>query len=119
MNDEDDVVNAKDSSESTSAELIIKLPNGEMLPLSKLPITKENGLRGYSINTPSAEYDSISSQSLSKCKAAPSYNSDTSNSRMEHPKELLKSMLENKQNRSATPYDSDKTSSSILSVVQV
>ena len=117
--EEDGGETTKDSSAFTSAELIIKLPNGEMLPLSKLPVTKEKGLRGYSISTPSADNDSISSQFLSKFKASSTYNSNTSNSRSESSKEILRSMLENKEKCSAAPKNSDKTSTPVFSVVQV
>ena len=90
-----------------------------MLPLSKLPVTKEKGHRGYSIANFQPDKDIISSQSTSKCSASSTDNSNTSNSRSEHPKEILKNMLENKQKSSVDPKDRDTTSSPVFSVVQV
>ena len=119
MFDKNNCASTKDESSYTSAELIIKLPNGEMLPLSKLPVTKEKGVRGYSKSTPSTDEEGVSSQSASRCKRTSTYTSNTSNSSGENPKEILKNILENKPKSSNTCTDSNKSSTPIISLVQV
>ena len=89
-----------------------------MLPLSKLPVTRENVLRGYSIRNPSSN-SIISSESTSKLSPSSSDNSNMINSGTHGAKQKLKTILENKSESSTTAKDREKTSSPIISVVQV
>ena len=101
-----------------SAELLIKLPNGEMLPLSKLPMTKENSLRipGESnLNEDNSAHLESTTKRLSSMETFP----NTSKCGDVKSKQNLKNILGSKLGSSTAPDDGNKIGDPIISVVQV
>ena len=102
----------------TSAELLIKLPTGEMLPLSKLPVTKENRIGEYSLTNAACSND-VSGESASQMDGSRVSNLNPGVDVTYDPKQRLKDMLEGKP-ESSYKVASDKSSSDpIISLVQV
>ena len=102
----------------TSAELLIKLPNGEMLPLSKLPVTKENTFRGYSIKNPNNEMirftDTVPRADDESIEISnPEIDND------ENPRQKLKELIATKSDSSSKLVDTKKTVKPYISIVQV
>ena len=100
----------------TSAELLIKLPTGEMLPLSKLPVTQERTLGGYVLSNATNSSD-ISIETASQLDGCT--NSNTDDDIIKDPKQKLKSILEGKPENSFALGKRKKPSDPIISLVQV
>ena len=99
----------------TSAELLIKLPTGEMLPLSKLPVTQERTLGGYVLGS-STNSNDLSIETSSQLDGSTNTNPDDMN---KDPKQKLKSILEGKPENSFALGKRKKSSDSMISLVQV
>ena len=95
-----------DGSVSASAEILIRLPNGEMLPLSKLPVKKEQGLGGYSI-TNQTDNPIMSPELTSEIDNGSTPAPTNSRYGEKDPKQKLRSILENKKEYSSTPKEND------------
>ena len=102
----------------TSAELLIKLPNGEMLPLSKLPVTKENAFRGYSIKNPNNDMIRLTN-TVSRADDDSIEISNPEIDNEENPRQKLKDLIASKTGSSSKLIDTKKTVNPYISIVQV
>lgn len=85
-----------------------------MLPLSKLPLTKDGRLGGFSM-TNSASPNDISMASDSQLDDSSNLNVGS----VDNPKLKLKSILEGKPESSVTVADNKHSSDQMISLVQV
>ena len=113
-----DASSTGDEGSSISAELLIKLPNGEMLPLSKLPVTKENTFRGYSIRNPSNDTIRLT-DTASQADGGSIEISDPEINHDENPRQRLKDLIASKSGSSSKLVDTNKTVNPYISIVQV
>ena len=113
-----DASSTGDEGSSISAELLIKLPNGEMLPLSKLPVTKENTFRGYSIRNPN-NYMTRLTDTVSQEDDGSIEISDPEINHDENPRQKLKDLIASKSGSSSRLVDTKKTVNPFISIVQV
>ena len=113
-----DATSTGDEGSSTSAELLIKLPNGEMLPLSKLPVTKENAFRGYSIKNPNNDMIRLTN-TVSRADDDSIEISNPEIDNEENPRQKLKELISSKSDFSSKLVDTKKTVKPFISIVQV
>ena len=113
-----DASSTGDDVSSTSAELLIKLPNGEMLPLSKLPVTKENTFRGYSIRNPNNDMNRLT-DTASRADDGSIEISNPEINHDENPRQRLKELIASKSDSSSKLVDTKKTVKPYISIVQV
>ena len=113
-----DASSTGDEGSSTSAELLIKLPNGEMLPLSKLPVTKENTFRGYSIRNPNNDMIRLT-DTTPRAGDGSIEISNTEIDNDENPRQKLKDLIASKSDSSSKLVDTKKTVNPYISIVQV
>ena len=113
-----DATSIGDDGSSTSAELLIKLPNGEMLPLSKLPVTKENTFRGYSIRNPNNDMTRLT-DTVSREDDGSIEISDPEINNYDNPRQKLKELIASKSGSSSKLVDTNKTVNPFISIVQV
>lgn len=100
----------------TSAELLIKLPTGEMLPLSKLPVTQERTFGGYVLSN-ATNINDLSIETASQLDGSTNANPD--DDMIKDPKQKLKSILEGRPESSFALGKRKKSSDPMISLVQV